>query len=160
MHRFLLGTAAGIAIVIVIRFLMRMPLQAWLAALPWVVALMALTPGVLLVRAGHYIGGGLLLVATVLVLRRLLPLWIDRPATGRPRGPDDAVDEPPVTMTRVDALRMLSLHPDSSYQDVLEAHRRLRRSVHPDVPQTHWLGRRLDQARDVLLRPHDTPPLH
>ncbi|WP_420140504.1 molecular chaperone DnaJ [Sphingomonas sp.] len=57
-----------------------------------------------------------------------------------------------VKMSREEACRLLDLPPDATAQEVRSAHRRLVARVHPDVGGSNELARRVNQARDILLR--------
>jgi hypothetical protein len=55
------------------------------------------------------------------------------------------------SMTRGEALEVLGLEPGTAPAEVREAHRRLRRVVHPDRGGSAGLLRRVDEAAGVLL---------
>lgn len=67
--------------------------------------------------------------------------------SGRPQ-PERSPDE-------MRALAVLGLDPGASQEEIRVAHRRLLRNVHPDHGGTDELARRVNEARDVLLRPKD-----
>jgi hypothetical protein len=54
-------------------------------------------------------------------------------------------------MTRKEALEVLGLGPDSSTEEISEAHHRLLQKVDPDQGGSSYLAARIKQARDVLL---------
>ena len=54
-------------------------------------------------------------------------------------------------MSRAEALSILGLQEGATRQQILAAHRRLIKAVHPDVGGTVGLATRLNEARDVLL---------
>jgi hypothetical protein len=56
-------------------------------------------------------------------------------------------------MTGVEALDVLGLDADADEAAIRAAHERLARLVHPDHADTTYLARKVDQARDTLLRP-------
>lgn len=67
---------------------------------------------------------------------------------------DDAPeDEDAGLMTRGEALEVLGLEPGAEDDEILAAHRRLVRLVHPDRGGSAWLVQRVYEARDVLLEP-------
>ena len=53
------------------------------------------------------------------------------------------------------ALAILGLPPSASIDEIRKAHRRLLRNVHPDHGGTDELTRRVNEARDILIRPGD-----
>lgn len=55
-------------------------------------------------------------------------------------------------MDEAEAQRLLGLEPDAGAGDVRDAHRRLMARVHPDVGGSAELARRVNAARDRLLR--------
>lgn len=68
-------------------------------------------------------------------------VWTD----GR-RKPQRSEDE-------IGALAVLGLRPGASRDEIRGAHRRLLRNVHPDHGGTDELARRVNEARDILLKP-------
>ena len=72
---------------------------------------------------------------------------------GDERRDDDAVDDEAGVMTRGEALEVLGLEPGAEDDEILAAHRRLVRLVHPDRGGSAWLVQRVYEARDVLLEP-------
>ena len=59
----------------------------------------------------------------------------------------------PGTMGKPEAAKLLGLTGDASSEAVVDAHRRLIAKVHPDTGGSAELASRINQARDVLLRP-------
>ena len=53
------------------------------------------------------------------------------------------------------ALALLGLPPGATLDEIRAAHRRLLRNVHPDHGGTADLTRRVNDARDILLKPGD-----
>ena len=80
-------------------------------------------------------------------LQRARPGW--RPADGAPGGADD-FDEP--AMSAATAARILGVRPDAAAEEVRAAHRALAQKLHPDRGGSDYLARKINQARDVLLR--------
>lgn len=72
----------------------------------------------------------------------------DERRRGEAPGEDDAG-----VMTRGEALEVLGLEPGAEDDEILAAHRRLVRLVHPDRGGSAWLVQRVYEARDVLLEP-------
>jgi len=56
-------------------------------------------------------------------------------------------------MTRAEALDVLGLDANADEAAIRAAHERLARLVHPDHAGATYLARKVDQARDALLRP-------
>lgn len=59
----------------------------------------------------------------------------------------------PGQMGKPEAAKLLGLSSDASNDAVLDAHRRLITKVHPDTGGSAELAARINQARDVMLRP-------
>ncbi|AYJ86245.1 J domain-containing protein [Sphingomonas paeninsulae] len=59
----------------------------------------------------------------------------------------------PGTMGKSEAAKLLGLSSDASSYAVIDAHRRLITKVHPDAGGSVELASRINQARDVMLRP-------
>jgi DnaJ family protein C protein 19 len=59
----------------------------------------------------------------------------------------------PGTMGKPEAAKLLGLTSDATSEAVVDAHRRLIAKVHPDTGGSAELASRINQARDVLLRP-------
>lgn len=78
----------------------------------------------------------------------LLEAWLDRAAPGwRQPGPASG------TMDRAAALALLELPEDATPAQIRAAHRRLMRQAHPDHGGDSRRAARLNQARDLLLKP-------
>lgn len=90
----------------------------------------------------------------------VLEAWLDRTQTpdwrqgaaaaadrnGGGRGGGDS-------MTREDAFAILGLKPGADLAAIKDAHRALMARVHPDHGGSTWLASKLNQARDLLLKP-------
>lgn len=68
----------------------------------------------------------------------------------RPRGNEAPQWRNP---SELEALSILGLKPDADEADIRAAHRRLVAAVHPDRGGSADLTRRINAARDALLRP-------
>ena len=82
----------------------------------------------------------------------LLALRDGRRRDGAARTGEDDDDDAGV-MTRGEALEVLGLEPGAEDDEILAAHRRLVRLVHPGRGGSAWLVERVYEARDVLLEP-------
>ena len=80
-------------------------------------------------------------------LRRARPGF--RPAGDSPGG-GDGFEEP--EMSAATAARILGVRPDAGAAEVRAAHRALAQKLHPDRGGSDYLARKINQARDVLLR--------
>jgi DnaJ homolog subfamily C member 19 len=59
----------------------------------------------------------------------------------------------PAGMDRSEAAKLLGVSSDADSGAVLDAHRRLIAKVHPDAGGNAELASRINQARDVMLKP-------
>jgi hypothetical protein len=57
-------------------------------------------------------------------------------------------------MTEEEAYQVLGLQPGASAEDIGQAYRALMKKFHPDQGGTTYLGARINEAKDVLLRRH------
>lgn len=87
---------------------------------------------------------------SVIILLVLFPaIWkFVRAKTG---GGNAAAD--PGAMTTKEALEILDLREGASEEQVQESYKRLMQKVHPDNQGSDWMASKLNQARDVLLKP-------
>ncbi|RKK02305.1 molecular chaperone DnaJ [Pseudoroseomonas wenyumeiae] len=77
----------------------------------------------------------------------LLEAWLDRAAPGWRQA------SPGAGMDRAEALAVLELPEGATPAQIRAAHRRLMRQAHPDHGGDAWRAARLNQARDLLLKP-------
>jgi len=56
-----------------------------------------------------------------------------------------------VPMNEARALEVLGLQANATRQEVVEAHKRLAKKVHPDQGGSNYLAAEINRARDVLL---------
>jgi DnaJ homolog subfamily C member 19 len=59
----------------------------------------------------------------------------------------------PAPMGKAEAAKLLGVAADADTETVLDAHRRLITKVHPDAGGNAELASRINQARDILLKP-------
>ena len=92
-------------------------------------------------------------------LFRLLPLWQlfqhwrgGGGAQGEQSRPPDRESAP---MTRQQALEILGLPQDADRAAVIQAHRDLMHKIHPDRGGSDYLAKRINQAKDYLLKRED-----
>lgn len=68
----------------------------------------------------------------------------------------DASPPPPQNGTmpnsRIEALEILGLKDGASEDDIRAAHLRLMKKLHPDSQGSDWLARKINAARDILLK--------
>lgn len=86
----------------------------------------------------------------------VLEAWLDRVRPGwrdRFAGAEPPVDGGSGTMSRAEACEILGLSPGASVEEVKAAHRRLMMAVHPDHGGSTYLAAKINQAKDLLLRP-------
>lgn len=86
------------------------------------------------------------LPAALGVIAAMVPLvlswWQAQRKTSVPKG----------QMSDYDALEILGLKEGASQEDVVEAHKRLMKKVHPDSEGSEGLAKNLNAARDQLLK--------
>ena len=54
-------------------------------------------------------------------------------------------------MSAEEAWQVLGLEPDASRRQIAEAHARLEQKLDPELGGTHYLAKKIDEARDILL---------
>ncbi len=75
--------------------------------------------------------------------------WREQDTTEAPGQGQNGTDP----MSRDQAYEILGLEPGAERQGILEAHRRLMQKLHPDRGGSTWLASRVNQAKDLLLKP-------
>jgi len=83
-------------------------------------------------------------------LDRNHPSWREQAGQGEKRGEvaDDSV------MTRALALEILGLTEQTSKEDIVKAHRHLMQKMHPDRGGSDYLAKKINAAKDYLLKTH------
>lgn len=91
-----------------------------------------------------------LAVALLPVIREYWRLKVKKES----RGEHETSGNPPQNskMTRQEALELLDLDDSASREDILQAYKALVKKVHPDTKGSQGLTRKLNEARDVLLK--------
>lgn len=79
-------------------------------------------------------------------LDREHPDWQDGAET---RARQDAFDD---NMTEAQALAILGLESAASYEDVIQAHRRLMQKMHPDRGGSTFLAAKINAAKELLVK--------
>ncbi len=119
----------------------------------WIAALAGLSLALMLVLTGR---AGSAIAAATLLGPLAWEKWraVSGSAAGR-RSRSNPQPPPPRSgpMSRAEAYAVLGLRPGASEAEILAAHRRLMRAVHPDGGGSDWVASRVNQARDVLLGP-------
>ena len=120
----------------------------------WIAALGGIALALLLVLSGR---GGIALGALAMFGPLLWRQWqAYRMGAGPRQQSHDSTQPPPRRqsgMTPEEAYQVLGLRPGATEAEIREAHHRLMRTAHPDSGGSDWLATRVNQARDVLLRP-------
>lgn len=90
------------------------------------------------------------LPAAVGILIALWPLglaWLrSKPRSAPPES------QASVNLTKKEAYEVLGLPPSASVQEIHEAHIRLMKKVHPDQKGSEWLAKKINAAKDLLLK--------
>lgn len=60
---------------------------------------------------------------------------------------------PSVPLTEKEAYEVLGLSEGASAEDIRAAHIRLMKKVHPDQQGSDWLAKKINAAKDLLLKP-------
>ena len=87
-------------------------------------------------------------------LDRRFPAWRENAqanATGRQRRPP-----PGSKMTEEEAYQILGLQPGAGRDEIGRAHRALMKKLHPDQGGSTYLAARVNEAKDTLLRTHNS----
>jgi hypothetical protein len=120
----------------------------------WIAALGGIALALLLIVSGR---GGMALGALAMFGPLIWRQWqAHRMGTGAQQQSDNTARPPPRRqsgMTPEEAYQVLGLHPGATEEEIRAAHHRLMRTAHPDSGGSDWLATRINQARDVLLRP-------
>jgi hypothetical protein len=77
--------------------------------------------------------------------------WRYRDGPHDGKGGDRGYDETG-QMTRDEAYEVLGLAPGATEAEIKEAHRRLMKNMHPDMGGSEYLARKINQAKDFLLK--------
>lgn len=85
-------------------------------------------------------------IAIVAALWPFLIAWL----RGKEQKKSAATDGP---MTRALALEILGLKDDATAEEIKDAHIKLMKKVHPDQEGSEWLAKRINAAKDFLLKP-------
>jgi len=126
----------------------------------WIAALGGLSLALLLLLTGRgSIAVGALVMFGPLLWRQYQAYRMGLGARPRPSvgaQPPPGTPPPPRRgsgMTPEEAYEVLGLHPGATEAEIRAAHHRLMRTAHPDSGGSDWLATRVNQARDILLRP-------
>lgn len=85
-----------------------------------------------------------------LLVATLAPMVVARVLSSRGTAQGSA-KRPQGAMREEEAREILGVSQTASRNDILEAHRRLMKQMHPDHGGSHYFAARINQARDVLL---------
>jgi len=120
----------------------------------WIAALGGIALALLLILSGR---GGFALGALAMFGPLIWRQWQAYRMGIGPGQQSGGTTQPPPRrqsgMTVEEAYQVLGLRPGATEAEIREAHHRLMRTAHPDSGGSDWLATRINQARDVLLRP-------
>ena len=125
----------------------------------WIAALGGIALALLLILSGREgIALGALAMFGPLIWRQWQAYRMGMRAGGQQQSTGSGTNRPPPRrptsgMTVEEAYQVLGLRPGATEAEIREAHHRLMRTAHPDSGGSDWLATRINQARDVLLRP-------
>lgn len=89
------------------------------------------------------------LPAAIAILAALWPIAMaylkNRPVAAPPLGAG-------LPLTEQEAYNVLGLPPGAGEDDIRAAHLRLMKKVHPDQKGSNWLAKKINAARDLLLK--------
>ncbi len=86
------------------------------------------------------------LPAALAILTALWPLGASYLRNRKPEAPST------LPVSQKEAYEVLGLSESASEEDIRAAHLRLMKKVHPDQQGTDWLARKINAARDILLK--------
>ncbi len=158
---FLIGLAALVAILILLRLFVNTDPKVLARGLIWSATILLIGGLATLAFSGRLswlfvaVPAALPWIARARMLAQLVRLILyfrgtaGTPSGGGP-GPQSG-PQPGTIMTRDEALKVLGLGPHADETAIRAAHRRLIAALHPDQGGSSYLAAKINQARDVLL---------
>lgn len=92
------------------------------------------------------------LPAAIAIVSALAPFGLAYYSSKKRNSTTDRSSAAPLQMNRDEALKILGLENTASEEDVQIAYKTLMKKLHPDQQGSEWMARKLNEARDYLIK--------